>query len=218
MYVRTDRRMNMIDNEMTNRTSREVIQQLAKENFNQDNPCQIDPLFYEKLSDDDRILAHQIARKRIAKLRNFDFDFPHYDRVTKQEIGLMEVIKNEIAKFFKIIDNIKPVEHTELEEKFKDLLELDCERVGPFSTFAGCPCRHCNNENHVMCTSAVLTKAIPNYIGEQHCSCYRLDKKKHSQAKEFVPKGLFRKENYSEGDGSALIIDEKTPVVIEKDE
>lgn len=212
---KTTDNLQTIDETTINRTSKHVIQQLAKENFNPDNVCNIDPLFYDTLTDDDRIIAHQIARKRIEKLRRCDFDNKHYERLTKHEIGIMETVKKAFSDFFRMIDNIKPIEHTELEEKFKDLLELDSERVGPFSTFASYPCRHCNNGNHVMCTSAVLTKAIPDYAGEQHCSCFRLHKDKHAQAKEFVPKGLFRKENYSEGDGSALIITEKTPEVIE---
>jgi CO dehydrogenase/acetyl-CoA synthase gamma subunit (corrinoid Fe-S protein) len=197
------------------RASKHVIQQLAKENFNTENVAHIDPNFYDTLQEDDRILAHQIARVRLSKLRKYDFDNKHYDRLTKYELGIMETIKKAFTDFFQIIDNIKPVENTELEEKFKEILNLDCERVGRFSTFAGCPCRHCANDNHTNCTSAVLIKAVPNYIGEQHCSCYRLHKSKHESVKEFVPKGLFRKENYSEGDGSALIIDEKTKVVDE---
>ena len=198
-----------IPNDILVNTDKNVIQQLSTENF-YDDLCPIDSDFYQKLKDDDRIIAYQIARKRLRKLRESDYDVKDVSRLTDEELVLSNLIKKEVENYLHIIENLKPVQETPLEIKFKELYPN--ERVGPFCIFTSWNCRNCDNENHQLCTSAVLVKALTNFTGEACCSCYRLYKPKHKQVKEFIPKGLFKKSNYDDSSSLNPIITESTKV------
>ena|SRR3990167_4608345 len=202
----------MINNDIVNNTSYGVIQQLANENHDE-SICLIDNDFYQKLKEDDRIIAFQIARQRLRKLRASDYSCDDIDRLTKEELNLSNVIKKEIENFLHIIENLQPIQETPIEIKFKEPYPND--RVGKFCTFNSWSCRNCENENHILCTSAVLTMALTSFVGESCCSCFRLHKNKHTQVKEFIPRGLFKKDGYDDHSMSGPIITDQTPEVVE---
>ena len=190
--------------EITRNVGTWLKQQDAKENFNPDQLCLIDPDFYEKITDDDEYYALMIARKRLAKLAKMNYVVDDTSRLTLDEKELCLQIKSLVSAHLEKLSkkskestsNITP--KTEFEifevigEKFKRYMrymlddgvihetEIGAEVIGKYCTMFD-DCSNCSRDNHEKCSASRMYISMPksNDGVEAICKCFRLAKESH---------------------------------------